>query len=142
LHNWEIEKKDLLTQGGLRRAIRLLKSLRFDNELKISSYNIYGIAFNIPNEDLSFAPPYELSIVHSCLNYCKLLEQNQYERNSISVPNGTRKVFDSTQGATLSELQALTRELQNLQNDILLENSRSFKKLADARIANPIRLKS
>lgn len=48
LHNAWIEYKDQQTNGGLRKACRLMKSLKYDTEnIDLSSYDIVSIAFNI-----------------------------------------------------------------------------------------------
>lgn len=53
-HNYEIDSKDKKT-GGLRKVIRLLKTLKYDAEpeLKISSYDIAAIAWNMLEPALS-----------------------------------------------------------------------------------------
>ncbi len=49
------------------------------------------------------------------------------------MPNSHRKVF-SEGHAALAGLTQLTAEFESLSNDVLRENHRSFKKLAEARI--------
>ena len=46
LHNRLIMERDTETNGGLRKAIRLLKSLKYDSDEKIdvSSYDLASIA--------------------------------------------------------------------------------------------------
>jgi len=134
IHNLAIEQKDNKVNGGLRRAIRLMKSLMYDNSLNISSYDISGIAYNIPDGELSYGPPFELRIISSCIDYCQALETNSFLRNSIKVPNGTRFVFESKGGATFQELQNLLKELFALEKEILNENVSSFTKISNAKI--------
>ena len=47
MHNYNINDKDVKT-GGLRKVIRLLKTLKYDAEkdVKISSYDIASLAYN------------------------------------------------------------------------------------------------
>lgn len=134
LHNAAIDAKDARAAGGLRRAIRLMKSLRYDADLDgISSYDICGIAYNIPDDALSAPKPYELKLVGVCLEYCQFFLNNERARDSLMVPNQTRRVF-CAEGATVTGLAALTLELSKLAMDIINENKRTFTKLAEARI--------
>ncbi|MCK5832030.1 MAG: hypothetical protein KAH20_17195 [Methylococcales bacterium] len=134
LHNAWIEHKDSETNGGLRKAARLMKSLKYDTEtIDLSSYDIVSIAFNMNNSLLNFPNKQELSIFSSCLAYCKTLQSNINLRESLNVPDEHRKIF--TEGhATLQGLNQLTYELEKLSNDVLQENFRSFKKLEEARV--------
>lgn len=61
------------------------------------------------------------------------LVSNDRIRTSIWVPNGTRLVF-YTEGATLAQLSVMQYLLQELLNEIVQGLSRSFKKLAEARV--------
>jgi hypothetical protein len=134
LHNKKIEEKDKRTQGGLRKAARLMKSLKYDSDsIDLSSYDIVSITYNMDDSILKVPKGLELSLLASCLNFCEKLQQDKYLRESLSVPDGHRKIF--TEGhATVQGLNQLTDELRNLTNDVLTENARSFNKLAEARI--------
>lgn len=134
LHNAWIDHKDKNTQGGMRKASRLMKSLKYDSEdIDLSSYDIVSIAFNMPDESLSYPKGGELRILSSCLDFCRKLQSDPNLRQSIEVPDGHRKVFCEGH-ATLSGLNQLTRELEQLANDVLRENQRSFRRLAEARV--------
>lgn len=134
LHNAWVDHKDRNTQGGMRKASRLMKSLKYDSEnIDLSSYDIVSIAFNMPNASLSYPKGSELLILSSCLDFCKKLQSDHGLRLSIEVPDGHRKVFCEDH-ATLSSLNQLTRELEQLANDVLRENQRSFRRLAEARV--------
>ena len=134
LHNAWIEHKDNQTNGGLRKACRLMKSLKYDTEnIDLSSYDIVSIAFNMADEKLNYPRGSELLILDSCLDYCHQLQSNPFLRESISVPDEHRKIF--TEGhATVTGLNQLTTELDRLANDVLRENYRSFQKLEEARV--------
>lgn len=140
LHKREIEARDQATRGGLRKAARLMKSLMYDSDgaIKMSSYNIVGIAFNIPKEDLTHEAPRELVILEACHQFCKDLEWNTANRGLIRVPDGHRCVFGEKPGASIEELSALSAALTELRNDVLRENNRSFARLAEARVDHPL----
>ncbi|EGQ9122547.1 hypothetical protein DC894_RS14775 [Vibrio parahaemolyticus] len=134
LHNAWIDYKDVNTGGGMRKACRLMKSLKYDSEnIDLSSYDIVSIAFNIPDASLSYPKGGELQILSACLDYCQQLQLNSDLRESIEVPDKHRKIFCDGH-ATMLGLNQLTRELEQLADDVLLENQRSFRKLAEARI--------
>ena len=134
LHNAWIDYKDGQTNGGLRKAARLMKSLKYDTEaIDLSSYDIVSIAFNIPEDHLNLPKSMELAMLDACHNFCLDIQGNPYKRAGLEVPDGHRKVF--TDGhATLEGLNQLTAALGDLVSDVLRENARSFRKLAEARI--------
>lgn len=134
LHNRAIDEKDARVFGGLRKAIRLMKSLMYDSRnVDMSSYDIAAIAWNMADGLFPGNNAYDLVLVEACYLHCALLCSDAAMRESIKVPNQTRAVFGAD-GATLSQLQALTKELDQLRTDILTENARSFRKLYDARV--------
>tara|TARA_R110001599_G_scaffold28466_1_gene98432 strand:- start:324 stop:1337 length:1014 start_codon:yes stop_codon:yes gene_type:complete len=134
LHNAWIDHKDVNTDGGMRKACRLMKSLKYDSEsIDLSSYDIVSIAFNMSDASLSYSKGGELLILSACLDYCRKLQSNSALRESIEVPDRHRKIF-CTGHASLSGLNQLTKELEQLAEDVLRENQRSFRRLAEARI--------
>lgn len=134
LHNAWIDHKDNNTKGGMRKASRLMKSLKYDSEsIGLSSYDIVSIAFNIPDASLCYSKGSELLILSSCLEFCKRLQSDPGLRQSIEVPDSHRKIFCEGH-ATVVGLNQLTYELQQLANDVLRENQRSFRRLSEARV--------
>lgn len=135
LHNDRIETKDTLTLGGLRKATRLLKSLKYDaaNEVSLSSYDIAAIAYTMDNSNLIVMRGQELQLVMNCKEHLDRIAANSLYRSTLDVPNDTRKIF-CTEGASLAKLDELRRELDGLVNDIKNDLSRSFRRLASARV--------
>lgn len=136
LHKHRIEERDRLTRGGLRKAARLLKTLMYDSDGRVdmSSYNIVGIAYNIPERSLVTDAPRDLAVLEACFEYCSRLEHDPTLRAAIQVPDGHRAVFGDAPGATKPQLMALTKEIADLRRDILNENVRSFTKLVEANV--------
>jgi hypothetical protein len=133
LHNALIDAQDKRTQGGLRKAARLMKSLKYDSDsVELSSYDIVGIAYNIPEAAINLPKGNEIQILNACHEYVIALTQHQALRDSIYVPDGHRKVFAAGY-ATAKGLEQLKVELDKLSADVLSENRRSFQKLAEAR---------
>lgn len=134
LHNAWIEHKDNQTGGGLRKAARLMKSLKYDSEsIDLSSYDIVSLAFNMQDSSLSYPRGSELLLLSSCLDFCREVQLNDALRNSLKVPDGHRNIFADGH-ATENCLAQLVNELDALSSDVLRENQRSFRKLAEARV--------
>jgi hypothetical protein len=140
LYNARIEEKDSRVAGNLRRLIRLLKSLRYDankhagsEKVKISSYDIAGVAFNMSDELLTAPKDQAIRLAVQALRFLNELETDPMLRAAIEVPNRMRKVF-CTEGATLDGLRQLKGELEGLLSDVAANRFRSFEKLANARI--------
>lgn len=134
LHNERIDEMDRRTGGGLRKAARLMKSLKYDTEsVDLSSYDIVSIAYNIPEWQLAVPWNQDLRILDVCFEFCVQLAHEDAERVAIDVPDGHRKVFAAGH-ATVNGLRQLALELGKLKRDVLEENERSFAKLSEARI--------
>ena len=134
LHNDRIDGLDRRTGGGLRKAARLMKSLKYDSEsIELSSYDIVSIAYNMPEWQLTVPRSEELRILDVCSEFCVKLVREDAERMAIDVPDGHRKVFAAGH-ATVDGLRQLAIELGKLKRDVLKENERSFAKLSEARI--------
>ncbi|MBS0207197.1 MAG: hypothetical protein JSS49_30340 [Planctomycetes bacterium] len=135
LHNDRIETKDRRTGGGLRKAVRLLKSLKYDSSsgVDLSSYDIAAIAFRMDDDKLLVYRGSDLLLVERCKQHLDYLASNQAYREGLNVPNDTRKIFCSA-GATKKGLDQLRSEVDQLLYEIVNEMSRSFRKLAAARI--------
>lgn len=135
LHNEKIDQKDRKVNGNLRKCIRLLKSIIYDEEEKnaLSSYDITSIIHCMPEPMLAYNRGQELQLIKSCNEYLNYLLRDQEHCISLSVPNGTRKIF-CTEGASLNKLRITIKLLQDLLSEIEIGLSKSFRKLADARI--------
>lgn len=140
LHNAQIDERDNRVGGNLRRVVRLLKSLRYDantragsEKVKISSYDITGIAFNISDGLLTAPKDQAVRLAVQTLAFLNELEADPVLRAAIEVPNKMRKVF-CAEGATLDGLKQLKGELVGLLSDVANNVNRSFEKLAEARV--------
>lgn len=140
LHNARVDQRDNGVGGNLRRVVRLLKSLRYDANLRagsekveISSYDITGIAFNMADGLLTAPRDQAVRLAVHTLGFLHELEVDPVLRAAIEVPNGMRKVF-CAEGATLDGLKQLKGELVGLLSDVANNVNRSFEKLAEARV--------
>jgi hypothetical protein len=125
LHNARIDVKDQKTNTGLRKAIRLLKSLKYDAdpELRISSYDVAALGYAIPQAELLVNEGEYLHLAMNINDFLKQCISNQALRDPLKVPNGTRLIF-CDKGASLSDLKALQAELEKLLTLIDQEDSK------------------
>jgi hypothetical protein len=135
LHNERIHNKDSVTLGGLRRVIRLLKSIRYDSPRKvnISSYDIASVVYGMDNCRLIVSNGMELILMHNCKVYLDTLATSQTLRDSLDVPNMMRKVF-CKEGACLDGLNDLRRELDLLLGEIERDLTQSRRRLLETRM--------
>jgi hypothetical protein len=135
LHNDAINNRDAATQGGLRKTIRLLKSLKYDADkgVPLSSYDITSIAYRMPDDYLTIPKGHELRLVVNSESFLRFLIDNPGYRNQLRVPNELRPIFGSG-NATEEGLRLMCAEVARLRYDIENGLARSFKKLAEARI--------
>jgi len=131
-HNYEIDTKDKKT-GGLRKVIRLLKTLKYDAEpeLKISSYDISAIAWNMSEPVLSVQPDAYLPLATNARKELRRFIDSDSVRNGLKVPNGTRAIFGPG-GASLESLRILHTELVDLIQRIEFARITPFSKTAFA----------
>ena len=131
LHNWYLNYKDENTSGNLKRIIRLLKTLKEDAELTIdvSSYDICGLVHSIDDASIkSYHGEGKFDFLKRFLTYSKDLETNQGKRDSIYVPNKTRKLF-SSDGLNVSELKNLNNELDAILDEVRSPHERHLRVL-------------
>lgn len=137
-HNYQIDEKDKKT-GGLRKVIRLLKTLKYDAdpELKISSYDIAAIAWNMSEPALTVQPDAYMRLAANARNELKRFMDNEVVRSGLQVPNGTRTIFGPG-GATLESLRMLHAELADLIQRIEISRMVSLSKAATASTRKPL----
>jgi len=136
LHNAKIDQRDRLLKGNVRKVARLLKSLKYDadTEVNMSSYDITSIAYRMPDDLMRPGHGAELLLVENTRGFLRLLLDDSARRSSLKVPNEMRSIF-SSDGASVEGLNQLYKEIQELEDDIAKGLSRSFRKLAEARIS-------
>jgi hypothetical protein len=136
LHNAKIDQRDRLLNGNVRKVARLLKSLKYDADTKVnmSSYDITSIAYSMPDDLMRPGHGAELLLVENTRGFLRLLLDDSARRSSLKVPNEMRSIF-SSDGASVEGLNQLYKETQELVDDIAKGLSRSFRKLAEARVS-------
>ncbi|WP_458379272.1 hypothetical protein [Pseudomonas chlororaphis] len=124
-HIEEVNLKDSRYSGNVKCVIRLLKTLVSDmdeTDKKIgkglSSYDLTALAFHMG--DRLNVPVYQrVALVLRVEDFFTFLIGAPEYRNSLSVPNGTRKIFDTP--ARLPALVLIRNELRELSLSIAKE---------------------
>lgn len=135
LHSYRIHERDVAAQGGLRKVIRLMKSLKYDSgSVNLSSYDLAAIGYNMPLEELFTTPGGETGLLVRLKLYLDRIATNAEIRREMATPDGSRKVFAEGHG-TLTALQALQDEVDDLVFAVSHDLQKSFSKLSEARLA-------
>jgi hypothetical protein len=135
LHNYLLDVRDRETTGGLRKVIRLMKSLKYDSgHVSLSSYDLAAIGYNMPEYELSSGPGDELALLARLKTFLDSLIVHPELRMEMLVPNGSRKVFVDGH-ATIRGLDELRLEVDDLVEAVCNSRQKSFAKLAEARVA-------
>ena len=120
-----VNDKDELYSGNLKCIIRLMKNLVADMPdhkkritKKLSSYDLASIAFHM-NDKLSAAYYMRLSLVEKTRLHLNDLISNKYLRESLIVPDGSRKIFDNQEKT--DALAILAQEMTDLAKSIYSE---------------------
>jgi hypothetical protein len=132
LHNFQINQKDKRTNTGLRKATRLLKTLKYDAEpvLAISSYDVAALAHAVPDADLTVGDGQYLQLTLNVNGFLTKCVVDSRLCDSLEVPNGTRKIFGG-KGTTVAALKALQSELGDLLSRITREKSAALVALSE-----------
>lgn len=135
LHNYLIDERDQRTSGGLRKVIRLMKSLKYDsNAVSLSSYDLAAIGYRMPEDELSTCAGEEIALLARLKSYLDTLAADSEQRKQMLIPDDSRAVF--TDGfATLAGLNELRHEVDVLTEKICQNRHNSFAKLAEARLS-------
>ena len=126
----EIDAKDRRCNGGMRKAARFLKTLKADNDkIGLSSYDLASIAWNMPDSSLNYDMPWDLKIFYGCRDFLRRIVTEASFRESLSVPDGTRRIFADGYAtldaavALLSDIGALASEMsRTLESHVIQEH--------------------
>lgn len=114
----EIDEKDRRCGGGMRKAARFMKTLKADSDaIKLSSYDLAAIAWNMPDASLNYGMPWDLKIFYGCRDFVRRLVDDADLRASLTVPDGSRRVFAHGH-ATLDGAKALFAEIDELAGQV------------------------
>lgn len=113
-----VNDKNTKYSGNLKSVIRLMKTIIADmpddkkqTAKKLSSYDLAAIAYHM-NDELELPSYMRLGLVEKTRKHLDNLRLNENYRNSLDVPDGTRKIFnDSEKTKALEILTEATEEL-------------------------------
>lgn len=117
-----ISNKDDIYNGNLRNVIRLMKNMVADMPdykknvaKKLSSYDLAAIAYHM-DSDLYISYEMRLGLVEKTRAHLHGLLINSFLRATLDVPDGSRKIFDTSE--KLRALEVLTNEFTSLSESI------------------------
>jgi len=133
-----LSTKDTATKGNTRKLIRLLKSLKYDSEGKVtmSSFDVEGVVYRMDNGQMQWSLGDEILLAVACVDWLRTIEQSDQLRASLTVPDGKRLIFASGH-ATLAQLSALRKELEELLTEIQNDIAPRRQRLTEARVLWP-----
>jgi hypothetical protein len=114
-HINQVNTKGDNTNDGSRKGIRLLKTLKADAEIDISSFHITTIVHSISDFELNYQRGKEINIAKSISNQLEKLISNTEYRRSIKSPNGTEKPLTDD---TVDGMKKIKSDLDQLIADV------------------------
>ncbi|WP_085319339.1 hypothetical protein [Vibrio harveyi] len=124
-HIARVNERDSLYGGNLKKVTRLLKNVVADmpdskkkTAKALTSYDLAGIAYHM-NENLNVPSYMSLSLVEKTREYLQLLTLSNLYRETLMVPDDTRKIFDNDE--KVEALEILHKEVSDLAFSIFRE---------------------
>jgi hypothetical protein len=144
LHIDRITSRDNEALFGLKKAIRLCKNIKSDAEddgtqIQLPSFDLASTMYHADRAALRLGAGYELAILAETQRYLDLLSRNIQYAVTLSVPDGSRRIFDTAE--KLRGLQALSKELDDLLFEVANEqfaNLRLGRKLTLPEIRDAV----
>lgn len=121
-----ITDKDLATQYGLKKTIRLCKNVKADAEadgkkVAISSYEIASLMWHCNNANLAHSSYFELSLLAVTQQHLDYLARNAAFAMSLMTPDRTRKIIDNND--KMNGLVSLSVEIDDLAEEVAKEQA-------------------
>lgn len=140
LHIKRVDDRDLAANGGLKKAIRLAKSVKSDAEaegttIALSSFDIAGALYHANLGALASGRYNELAILVETQRHLDWLTQNEMEAQRLLTPDASRAVFNT--GEKLTGLRRLSLEFDDLLTEVAKEQDRRLvaPSWSDSRMA-------
>lgn len=123
LHIALVNGHDAETMGGVKKAIRLCKSVRSDaeHEIDLAGFDIAALMCHADKTALRAGFVYELNILAETQRFLDFLYNNQAYAQTLRVPDGSRCILDSA--AKLTALTSLSVEMDDLLRQVAKEQS-------------------
>lgn len=124
-HIARVNDRDFKYSGNLKKVIRLLKNIVADmpdykkrKAKSLTSYDLAGIAYHM-EERLNVPSCMSLALVEQTRYFISLLKASEVYRNTLQVPDDTRKIFDNS--SKIEALEILSKEIDDLAYSIFKE---------------------
>jgi hypothetical protein len=129
VHINEINLKDVIVRGNLKKIIRLLKNVKADSDdaekIGLSSYEIAGLVWHVNNDLIMADPWFELRLVNAAREYLNYLKNNKAAAMRLMAPDGTRILLDKTK--KFDGLVLLSLEIEQLCEEIAAEINPDYR---------------
>lgn len=128
-HIENIVSGDRETLGGLKKAIRLCKSIKADieeegGEIKLTSYDIASFMWHANRDALRVGVTSELAILAESTRFIGALLQNRDWARTLDTPNATTKIFNDER--KFDGLELLSDAISELAVNVAMENPLSL----------------
>jgi hypothetical protein len=117
-HISQVNTKGDNTNDGSRKGIRLLKTLKADANIDISSFHITTIVHSIDNTELYYSKGKEINLAKAISKQLEKLINNGEYRRSIESPNGSEKPLTDD---TVDGMKKIKADLDELITDVQKE---------------------
>lgn len=117
-HLRSVTSKVELTNDKFAKAVRLLKTIKVDSKINLSSFEITCFCYSISNEDYNMCAG-KITIIELINNYLKKFISDSDFRDNIQSPNGCERPFINF--SKLGEFRKIQKEIEEILQDILLE---------------------
>ena len=135
-HMVMIDRKDHEVNGGARKLIRFLKTVKRDmekdgREVALSSYDIAALIWHCESVLLQHTVVEELSLVAGCDQHLEYLAHNLQFARQLTTPDGSRTILNDED--KVRSLRELSSEVSELATDVAMEAQLSIFPTADWR---------
>jgi hypothetical protein len=131
-HIQQINIRDQLSLGGLKKAIRLCKNVKADAEsdgtkIELTSYDIASVLWHADVVALRVGVTYELAILAEATRFLDDLVRREAYARSLRVPNNSRYIFDTEE--KIECLRLLSLEMDDLSERVVREQAKLLNHL-------------
>lgn len=129
LHIHQIDQRDQLSGGGLKKAIRLCKNVKADatndgTVINLSSYDVAAIMWHSDVAALTVGRHSELAILGEVQRHLSALVSDTSAAVKLQVPDGTRRIFNEV--PKLDALRLLSTEINDLTVEVAKEHAQAL----------------
>lgn len=123
LHIARIKARCDAVGGGLRKAIRLCKSVKADADLDIQlpSFDIAATMYHADLNALRMGQYFDLAVLAETQRFLDVLARDHEHAKTLKVPDGSRAIFDTNE--KLQGLVSLSIEMDELLSNVYRENA-------------------